>query len=77
MFSHMPKGATLLSNLDIIKVSVIVIGMVIFNWFMRNTRVLTVANKMPWWLLGLIWSAMLILLILSQESSSTFIYFQF
>ena len=77
MFSHIPKGAVLLSNLTMIKVSVIVVGMVIFHWFMRNTRVLTVANKMPWWLLGIVWSAMLILLILSQESSSSFIYFQF
>ena len=77
MFSHVPKGAVLLSNLTMIKVAVIIVGMVIFHWFMRNTRVLTVANKMPWWLLGIIWSAMLILLILSQESSSSFIYFQF
>ena len=77
MFSHVPKGATLLSNLAIIKVSVIVVCMVIFHWLMRNTRLLTVANKMPWWLLGLIWSVILILLILSQESSSSFIYFQF
>jgi D-alanyl-lipoteichoic acid acyltransferase DltB (MBOAT superfamily) len=77
MFSHVPKGAVLLSTLTIIKVSVIVAGMLVFHWFMRNTRVLTVANKLPWWLLGLIWSAMLILLILSQESSSSFIYFQF
>lgn len=77
MFSHVPNGAKLLSNLAILKVSVIIICMVGFHWLMRNTRVLTVANKMPWWLLGLVWSAMLILLILSQESSSSFIYFQF
>jgi D-alanyl-lipoteichoic acid acyltransferase DltB (MBOAT superfamily) len=77
MFSHVPKGAVLLSTLTIIKVSVIVVGMVAFHWFMRNTRVLTVAGKLPWWLLAIIWSAMLILLILSQESSSSFIYFQF
>jgi alginate O-acetyltransferase complex protein AlgI len=38
---------------------------------------LIVAEKMPWWLLGLIWSVLLILLIWSQESSSSFIYFQF
>ena len=77
MFSHVTKGAVLLSTLTIIKVSVIVVAMVLFHWFMRNTRVLTVANKLPWWVLGLIWSALLILLILSQESSSSFIYFQF
>lgn len=77
MFSHVSNGAVLLSTLSIIKISVIIVSMILFHWFMRNTRVLTVANKMPWWLLGLIWSAMLILLILSQESSSSFIYFQF
>ena len=77
MFMHIDKGAVLLSTLSIIKISIIITGMIIFHWLMRNTRVLTVANKMPWWLLGLVWSAMLILLILSQESSSSFIYFQF
>jgi D-alanyl-lipoteichoic acid acyltransferase DltB (MBOAT superfamily) len=77
MFSQVPNGAVLLSTLTIIKVSLIVGGMVAFHWMMRNTRVLNVANKMPWWLLAIIWSAMLILLILSQESSSSFIYFQF
>jgi len=77
MFSVVPKGAALLSNLSIIKVSVIIAMMLAFHWFMRNRRVLSVAEKMPWWLLSLAWSAMLILLILSQESSSSFIYFQF
>lgn len=77
MFSSVKNGAVLLPTLSIIKVSVIIVGIVIFHWFMRNTRVLLVANKMPWWLLGLVWSAMLLLLILSQESSSSFIYFQF
>jgi alginate O-acetyltransferase complex protein AlgI len=77
MFSSVPKGAVLLSTLSMIKISIIIIGLIAFHWMMRNTRVLTVAAKMPWWLLGLVWSAMLILLILSQESSSSFIYFQF
>ncbi|CAN5255970.1 MBOAT family protein [soil metagenome] len=77
MFSQRSAGTVLLSNLTIIKVAIIIAGMLIFHWKMRNTRVLNVAEKMPWWLLGIIWSAMLVLLILSQESSSSFIYFQF
>ncbi|MEP6712953.1 MAG: MBOAT family O-acyltransferase, partial [Ferruginibacter sp.] len=52
MFSHVPNGAVLLSTLTIIKVSVIIFAMLAFHWMMRNTRILTVANKMPWWLLG-------------------------
>ncbi|MEO6407003.1 MAG: MBOAT family O-acyltransferase [Ferruginibacter sp.] len=77
MFSHVPKGAVLLSTLSIIKISVIIFFVVIFHWLMRNTRVLIVAEKLPWWLLGIIWSVLLLLLIWSQESSSSFIYFQF
>ena len=77
MFSPVKDGAVLLTTLSIIKVSVIIVLMVSFHWVMRNTRVLNVAEKIPWWLLGMIWSVLLLLLIWSQESSSSFIYFQF
>ncbi len=77
MFYGMPKAEALLTTLSILKVGVIVVLMVAFHWMMRNTNVLTVAEKMPWWLLGIIWSVLLVLLVWSQESSSSFIYFQF
>ena len=77
MFSHLPKAEVLLQTLSIIKVFIIVILMVICHWMMRDTKVLTVAGKMSWWLLGIIWSVLVLLLIWSQESSSSFIYFQF
>ncbi|MBD0332623.1 MAG: MBOAT family protein, partial [Chitinophagaceae bacterium] len=77
MFGQVDNGAVLLSTLAIIKVSVIITLLVIAHWLMRNTRVLTVANKTPWWLLGIVWAIMLLMLILSQQSSSSFIYFQF
>ena len=77
MFSPVKDGAVLLTTLSIIKVSVIIVLMVSFHWIMRNTRVLHVAEKIPWWLLGMIWSVLLLLLIWSEESSSSFIYFQF
>lgn len=77
MFGGVHNGATLLSNLSIIKVCLITVGMLGTHWYMRNRRVLGVAEKLPWWVLGIVWSILLILLILSQESSSSFIYFQF
>ena len=77
MFSSVPKAEAYLTTLSIIKVMVIIFFIVAFHWMMRNTKVLTVAEKMPWWLLGIVWSVLLILLIWSQESSSSFIYFQF
>ncbi|MFT3682701.1 MAG: MBOAT family O-acyltransferase [Ferruginibacter sp.] len=71
------KGEPVLTTLAIIKVIVIVTAMLIMHWLMRNTKVLDVAYKAPWWLLGIVWALMLVLLIWSQESTSSFIYFQF
>jgi alginate O-acetyltransferase complex protein AlgI len=73
----MHKGEPILTTLAIVKVAVIIPIMLLVHWLMRNTKVLDVAYKMPWWLLGIIWSMLLLLLIWSQESSSSFIYFQF
>ena len=77
MFSSVQNGAIVIPAMSIIKVSVIITAMVGFHWIMRNTRVLVVAAKLPWWLLSLIWASMLLLIILCQESGSSFIYFQF
>lgn len=77
MFTAAPKAEVLLTTLSIIKVSLIIFLLVLFHWLMRDTRILVVAEKIPWWLLGIIWSVLLLLLIWSQESSSSFIYFQF
>lgn len=77
MFSTVKDSMVVLSSLDMIAVSSVIMLMVLFHWRMRNTSVLQAIAKMPAWLLGIIWSGMLILLILSQESSGSFIYFQF
>jgi D-alanyl-lipoteichoic acid acyltransferase DltB (MBOAT superfamily) len=77
MFGFMGKEAPMLTTLSIIKVIVIVTCMVIAHWVMRNTKVLDVVPKLSWWLFGTVWTVMLLLIILSQESSSSFIYFQF
>ncbi len=77
MFGFAKNGAALLSTLDIIKVSVITVILISTHWLMRNTSILQVTQKAKWWLTGLAWAAMLILLVLSQKSSDSFIYFQF
>ena len=77
MFSSVNDGAVLLTTLSIIQVSIIISFMVILQWLMRDTRVLVVVEKVRWWYLGIIWSLLLLLIIWSQESSSSFIYFQF
>ncbi|MDR6844579.1 MBOAT family O-acyltransferase [Flavobacterium granuli] len=70
-------GKALLTTLAIIKVSIIVPAIIVTHWFMRNTKVLDVAHQLSWWKLGIAWSSIMLLLIWSQESGSSFIYFQF
>jgi hypothetical protein len=77
MFGRVENGNAVLPTLNMIKVSVVVIGMVATHWFLRNTTVLEVAQKTKWWIVSIVWTLMLLALILSQESSSSFIYFQF
>ena len=77
MFGQVNGAAAILTTIDIIKVAVVIGLMLIFHWSMRNTTVLKVVGKMPWWLSGIAWSVMLILVILSQGTSKAFIYFQF
>lgn len=77
MFTEVPGGAALLTTLTIIKISVIISLMLVLHWLMRNRNVLSFTSNIRWWILGTVWAAMLIMLILSQESTSSFIYFQF
>jgi alginate O-acetyltransferase complex protein AlgI len=77
MFGGAQGAVPILTTLAIIKVTSIVALMLLFHWLMRNTRVLDLAVRLPWWVTGLAWSVMVILLILSQESGGSFIYFQF
>ncbi|MDB5001159.1 MAG: hypothetical protein JWR76_2236 [Mucilaginibacter sp.] len=77
MFARQGATVPLLTTIAIIKVGIVVSLMLIFHWIMRDTTVLKVAGKIPAWGVGIIWSLMLVLIILSQESSKSFIYFQF
>jgi alginate O-acetyltransferase complex protein AlgI len=70
-------GAGVLSTINMIKVATVITLMVACHWALRNRSIVSVSNKAPWWVTGMAWAGMLILLMLSQESSSSFIYFQF
>lgn len=77
MFGITKNGMAVLPTIDIIKVSTVTILLVASHWLMRNTRLTEQFSKMKWWLAGLVWGILLILLALSQKSSDSFIYFQF
>ena len=71
------EGIAVMPTIDMIKVTVITILMFMSHWFMKNTSVWQVAQKTKWYIIAIAWSLMLILIILSQKSSDSFIYFQF
>jgi alginate O-acetyltransferase complex protein AlgI len=77
MFTNTANGLALLSGLSILKVSVITVLMLTCHWIFRNKKITMVAANSKWWIVGLVWAAMLGLILLSQDSSSSFIYFQF
>ncbi len=77
MFGGVAHADPMLTTMAMIKIAIIIVAVVICHWLMRNTRVLTVAEKLPWWMLGFIWAILVLMIIWSQESSSAFIYFQF
>lgn len=71
------QGPKLLSTPDILKVAITTAGLLVCHWNMRNTSVSNLANRLPWWIWGTAWAIMLVMIILTQKSSGSFIYFQF
>ena len=67
----------MLATLEIIKVAVVTVAILVCHWLMRDSSVVRVIGRMHWIPLGLVWAALLILLIMTQKSSNSFIYFQF
>lgn len=67
----------LLTTLAILKVATIIPIMLVVQWLMRNRTIIDMAYGMKGWQLGSIWAALVMLIILAQESSGSFIYFQF
>jgi D-alanyl-lipoteichoic acid acyltransferase DltB (MBOAT superfamily) len=70
-------GKKVLPTNDVIQVSVVILTMLAVHWFMRNRLLHEVVGALPRWLLGVIWGAILWLIIITQGQSNAFIYFQF
>ena len=66
-----------LSTYLVALVTTVTAGMLLVHGFMRNRRLEEVVAKTPWWLVGSVWAAMLVLILITQGSGDAFIYFQF
>jgi hypothetical protein len=70
-------GQPILKTLAMVKIGVVVLLLLVTQWLFRHTSLTAIAYRLPWWVTSIVWSVMIGLVILSQESSGSFIYFQF
>lgn len=77
MFFMNPEGAKILGLAEIGKISIVITGLFLCHWFMRNSSMKAVAEKIPFWVLGVFWASIFYLICLAQGSGEQFIYFQF
>lgn len=77
LHGFIPDGMKILSTLSILSVVGGMGGMLLVHWWMRERTLESIVAKMSWWQVGIIWSAMLFLLIINQGGGNAFIYFQF
>lgn len=71
------NGDKVLGLFDILKVFVVITILFLCHWFMRNTSVKEVSQKISPVFLGIVWAIMLFFITIAQGSGEQFIYFQF
>lgn len=77
MFGVIPNGGTMLTTTAIVTVLTVTVVLIGCHWLLRNSSLSELSKRLPWWVMSLGWAVMLILVILTQKSSGSFIYFQF
>ena len=77
MAGQIPVGQAILSGREILQVALVIVGLWIFHWRLRDTSLEAAIASKPAWLIGTLWTVMLGAIILTQGSGNAFIYFQF
>ena len=77
MAGKIPVGEAILSGREILQVSLVIFGLWLVQWRLRDTSLEAALTRQPAWLIGAVWTLMLGAIILTQGSGNAFIYFQF
>ena len=77
MFGMVEDGTAVLPTVDMVITIGVVLALLAFSWFLRDRMIEDVVGRIPWWLGGIGWAVLLILIILTQGGGGAFIYFQF
>ncbi|MBI5397766.1 MAG: MBOAT family protein [Verrucomicrobia bacterium] len=62
---------------DLVKVAVVMGGTCLLQYLVRDSSLRSVAERMPWWLRGLVLALMIVALFVTPGEDRAFIYFQF
>ncbi|WP_435577948.1 MBOAT family O-acyltransferase [Gilvibacter sp.] len=77
MFFMDAEGKELLNYFEIFKVGMVILGLFVCHWIMRNSSVKEMASKQNPLVLGVFWAVMVFLICIAQGTGEQFIYFQF
>src|SRR5437762_1409020 len=77
MFGGHPHGDAILSTREMLQIGIVIAGMILAHWALRESNIETAVTRLPRWLVTTAWAAMACAIILTQGSSNAFIYFQF
>ena len=77
MLTFVTSGEKILPTVLVLQTVITTAVMLAIHWWMRNRRLDEVIDRLPAWFTGLVWGVMLMLIIITQGGSDSFIYFQF
>jgi alginate O-acetyltransferase complex protein AlgI len=77
MFGLAGEGEKVLYWIGIIEVAAVTAVMLAAHWRLRETRLETVVERTPAWIIAALWTLMVFAIITTQGSGNAFIYFQF
>jgi len=77
MFGFNPGAAPILPLVHLLAVALIVTGIFITHWRMRDTTVESLLAKTPPRVIAVLWGLLAFAIVIEQGKGSAFIYFQF
>jgi alginate O-acetyltransferase complex protein AlgI len=77
MFGLGRNVVAVVPSVDMVLTTAVISLMLASQWALRDRMIEDVVGRLPWWLGGIGWSVMLILIMLTQGGGGAFIYFQF
>ena len=77
MFGMNADAAPILPTVHLAMVALIVSGIVVAHWLMRNRTLESAVARVPATVLSGTWAVMLFAIVIAQGAGNAFIYFQF